>query len=474
LKSLFPFNKIVNLVNQNKITCSEIVNSCLENIDHYKQLNAFVNVYADEAKHKASEIDKRIVNKNAGKLAGMVVGVKDLFCYKDHPVQASSKILEGFISQINATSVDRIVDADAIIIGHQNCDQFGMGSSNENSIFGPVRNKLDPKKVSGGSSGGSAVAVQSNMCHVSLCTDTGGSSRQPASFCGIFGLKPTYSRVSRHGVIAYASSLDTVSILSKDIADCASVLEVISGADNYDSTVSHNSVPQYSQFTDTKRTFKIAYLKEALEHSGLQQEIRRQTYSKLDSLHKLGHQIDAVKFPLLEYVLPTYYILANVEASSNLACYDGIRYGYRNSNASTLKEVYFNTRTLGFGWEVKRRILIGTYLLSEGYSRELYKKAQKVRRLIKNYISSIFLSYDFIVLPTTPTTAFVIKDNISDPVLAYLADLFTVPASIAGIPAISVPNGLDSDGMPIGLQILANSFEEDKLLSFADYVCKIQ
>lgn len=450
--------------------CKEIVQHFLQNIVEKKALNTFVRTYDEEALAQAEATSQKIQQGTSGSLAGLVVGLKDMFCYKDHPLQASSHILNGFVSLINATSVQRLLDQDAIIIGHQNCDEFGMGSANENSIYGPVHNALDPTRVSGGSSGGSAVGVQAHMCHVALGTDTGGSVRQPAAFCGLVGLKPTYSRISRYGVIAYASSFDTVGILAHNIPDCAAVLEAIAGVDAYDNTSSTHAVPNYKQQLAWDKKVRIAYFKQTLTHEALQPAIKERTEHLFNTLKAAGHEVVGVDFPLLEYALPTYYVLTTAEASANLARYDGVRYGHRSASASTLHELYKQTRTQGFGKEVQRRILLGTFVLSSDYYDDHYVQAQKVRRLIKESMEVILASYDFIMLPTTPTTAFLQGSHAQDPITQYLADLYTVPASIAGLPAISVPNGTDQSGLPIGVQIIAGAFQEKKLLAFAQHV----
>ena len=455
---------------QGNTTCQEIVERCLYNIEQGAHLNAFLRTYAEEARQQAATIDQKRQTKQAHKLAGMVVGLKDLLCYQDHPLQAGSKILEGFVSQFSATATQRLLDEDAIIIGHQNCDEFGMGSSNENAAFGPVYNALDITRGPGGSSGGSAVAVQAHMCHTSLGTDTGGSVRQPAAFCGLIGLKPTYARISRHGLIAYASSLDTIGILAKTLPDCAAVLEVIAGPDDFDSTVSPQPVPAYTTQLQFVGKAQVAYFPVTLEHPELQAAIRTQTQAALDALRQAGHQVEAVDFPLLDYALPTYYILANAEASSNLARFDGVRYGYRSPESTTVADMYCKTRTQGFSEEVKRRMLTGTFVLSTDYYDAWYVKAQQVRRLIKEKLEAIFTTYDFVVLPTTPTTAFKLGEHTQDTLAMYLADLYTVTASIAGVPAISIPNGTDERGLPIGLQIMAPAFEEARLLAFAQYI----
>ena len=452
-------------------TCREVVEYYLSNIRQHQHLNAFLEVYEQEALQRADHIDHRLAEGKAGKLAGMVVGLKDVLCYQDHRIQAGSKILDNFKSQFSATAVQRILDEDAIIIGHQNCDEFAMGSSTENSAFGPTLNAANTSRVPGGSSGGSAVAVQANLCTASLGSDTGGSVRQPAAFCGVVGLKPTYSRISRYGLAAYGSSFDIIGPFTRTIEDAALLLEVMAGPDEYDSTVSTKPVPAYSKELDfnPSRRAKVAYLRETLENDGLNEEIKQATVNVLDSLREGGHSVEAVPFPLLKYVLPTYYILTMAEASSNLSRYDGIKYGYRSNQADSLETMYKKTRTEAFGEEVKRRIMLGTFVLSASYHDAYYTKAQKVRRMLQEATRKILSDYDFIVLPTTPTTAFPLKSHAS-PIEMYLADLFTVQASIAGVPAISIPNGNDSEGMPIGLQIIADTFQESSLLAFSQYI----
>ncbi len=452
---------------------TEVVQQCYANISQQEKLNAFVRTYPEEAFSQAAQIAQKLQDQQAGKLAGLVVGLKDLLCYQDHPVQASSKILEGFVSQFSATAVQRLLEEDVVIVGHQNCDEFGMGSSNENSAFGPVRNAIDPTRVPGGSSGGSAVAVQAHMCHVSLGTDTGGSVRQPASFCGIVGLKPTYGRVSRHGMVAYASSFDTIGILAQGIYDCAAVLEVIAGADGYDSTASKKPVPTYTNQLHFPKKAKIAYLKEALEYEGLQPEIRSNTMEAMKALQQAGHQVEGIDFPLLEYALPTYYVLTTAEASSNLARLDGVRYGYRAPLTSNINELYTQTRSAGFGKEVQKRILLGNFVLGSSHYEDCFIQAQKVRRLIKDKLQVILSTYDFIILPTTPHTAWEIGYDAHDPLAMYWADVYTTLASIAGLPAISIPNGQDNKNLPIGLQIIANSFEEASLLGFSAHLLQL-
>ena len=466
--------QISSQISQANVSCLELVNGYLANIRKYKNLNVFLEVFEDEAIQKAKSIDKKIEAGSAGRLAGMVIGLKDVLCYKDHKLQASSRILEGFESQFTGTAIQRLLDEDAIIIGRINCDEFAMGSSNENSAFGPVLNGIDTDRVPGGSSGGSAVAVQMNMCQATLGSDTGGSVRQPAAFCGVIGLKPTYSRISRYGLIAYASSFDTIGIFSRSIEDNAKILEVIAGPDEWDSTVSQHDVPQFSRQLAFNKKVKVAYIKETLEADGLNEEIKEKTIEQIHFLKKEGHVVEAVDFPLLKYILPTYYILITAEASSNLSRYDGVKYGYRSRNIHNLESMYKKTRSEAFGEEVKRRILLGTFVLSASYYDAYYTKAQKVRRLIKQKTDELLSQYDFIVSPTTPTTAYKIGQMNHNPLEMYLGDLFTVQASVAGIPAISIPNGYDQQGLPIGFQIMANLFDESNLLAFSNYLLNIE
>lgn len=439
----------------------------IENFEKNKDLNCFVRFYQKEAIERALYLDKKNEKK---KLHGITVGLKDVFSYKDHPLQAASKILEGYEAKYNATVVERILNEDAIILGHQNCDEFGMGSSNENSIYGPCKNFINKEYSSGGSSGGGAVSVQAKISQISIATDTGGSTRQPAAFCGVIGFKPTYSRISRYGVVAYASSLDCVGIIGQDIKKIAKVLEIISGEDKKDHTCSKKAVEDYNNFENfSKKKYKIGYIKESLDFENLQKEIRDRTLSKLEILKKNGDEVSVINFKLLKYSLPTYYTIANCEASSNLACYDGVRYGYRTKNYENLQQMYERTRSEGFGEEAKKRILGGNYILSDGKTLE---KAQKIRRLICEEFDMFFKDYDFIILPTTPSTAFKIGE-IQDEMLMYMQDYFTVPFSLAGLPCISIPNGFDEKGLPIGLQIVSAPFSDKKLLNFSKYLLEL-
>lgn len=473
MKSYLTFPDLQLDLKAGNCTCTDLVHHYLQKIKVKAHLNVFLSVYEEEALERATTIDTKIKSGTAGKLAGLIVGLKDVIAHHDHPLQASSKILDGFISQFNATVVERLLKEDAIIIGRQNCDEFAMGSSNENSAFGPVLNDIDNSRVPGGSSGGSAVAVMADMCRISLGSDTGGSVRQPAAFCGVVGLKPTYSRLSRHGLAAYGSSLDCIGVFGKCIEDIALVMEVIAGADEFDGTISRKEVPAYTTELASDKKYKIAYLADTLSSSGIQPEIKEAVQSKIDSLKENGHRVEAIDFPLLEYILPTYYILATAEASSNLSRYDGVRYGYRSNNTAELESMYKKSRSEGFGKEVQNRILLGTFVLSAGYYDAYYTKAQKVRRLIREKTKAIFSEYDFIITPTTPTTAFKLGAHRENPVEMYLADLFSVQANVAGIPAISLPSGKDNDGMPIGIQVMADDFEESKLFDFSNQFLKL-
>jgi aspartyl-tRNA(Asn)/glutamyl-tRNA(Gln) amidotransferase subunit A len=470
LKKYHSHKQITDDLREGNVSCKKLVEHYLSNINKKAHLNAFLEVYDIEALQRAEEVDHKIAQGKQGKLAGMVIGLKDVLCYQDHRLQAGSKILDSFISQFTATAVQRLIDEDVIIIGRQNCDEFAMGSSNENSAFGPVLNEAGTNHVPGGSSGGSAVAVQADMCLASLGSDTGGSVRQPAAFCGIIGFKPTYSRISRYGLIAYASSFDTIGILARSIEDTALLLEIISGSDAYDSTASSRQVPLYSHQLLLTKKLKIAYIQQTLDSEGIQEPIRKGMINKIEFLKKEGHLVEGIQLPLLEYILPTYYILITAEASSNLSRYDGVKYGFRSAQTDSLEQMYKYTRTQGFGAEVKRRIMLGTFVLSASYYDAYYTKAQKVRRIIKEKTDELLSMYDFLILPTTPTTAFHIGEHTTNPLEMYLADLFTVQANVVGVPAISIPNGYDADGLPIGLQVMANYFDEGRLLAFSKYL----
>ncbi|MBL0357619.1 MAG: Asp-tRNA(Asn)/Glu-tRNA(Gln) amidotransferase subunit GatA [Chitinophagaceae bacterium] len=450
-------------------TCDTAVKHFLESIQQHRRLNAFTEVYAEEAVSRAAELDeKRKSGKPTGKLHGVVVAIKDVICYKGHKVTAASNILKGFTSVYNATAVQRLIDEDAIIIGSCNCDEFAMGSTNENSAYGNALNALDETKVPGGSSGGSAVAVQAGLCMISLGSDTGGSVRQPADFCGIVGLKPSYGRISRYGLIAYASSFDQVGIFGNNINDVALALEVIAGADEYDSTVSRLPVPSYSNEKENGKKFRIAYFEEAVNHSSLDKEIAAAIKNSITKLKDEGHSVEAVQFDLLDYIVPAYYVLTTAEASSNLSRYDGIRYGHKTTaKIENLSHFYKLNRSEGFGKEVQRRIMLGTFVLSAGYYDAYFSKAQQVRRLLVNKVNEIFKDFDALILPTAPTTAFTIGEKKDDPIAMYIADIYTVFANLTGVPGISLPLYKHSNGMPFGLQVMTNKFTETTLLQLS-------
>ncbi|WP_304130544.1 Asp-tRNA(Asn)/Glu-tRNA(Gln) amidotransferase subunit GatA [Ignavibacterium album] len=457
----------ISLVKNNKISLKENVKYFLSRIDERKNLNAFNFVFADEALHQAEIIEKKIKSGEHGKLAGAVIAIKDVLSYKDHPLTCSSKILSNFIAVYTATAIQKLIDEDAIIIGKTNCDEFAMGSSNENSAFGAVLNPIDESRVPGGSSGGSAVAVAADMCDASLGTDTGGSIRQPAAFCGIFGLKPSYGRVSRFGLTAFASSFDTIGPFAKNVDDIALILNVISGRDDRDSTSVDSESIDYPIIKRQDKKFIIGFPKEYFG-DGLDKEIKEKIWSVIEVLKQNDFEVKEISLPMTEYNIATYYILTTAEASSNLARYDGARYGYRSRNSSTLEEMYVNSRSEGFGSEVKRRIMLGTYVLSSGYYDAYYRKAQKVRRLIKEDFDKAFSQVDLIITPTTPSVAFKLGEKSNDPLQMYLSDIYTTSANLAGIPGLNIPIGNNQNGLPIGMQVLAKQFDENKIFQFAD------
>jgi len=465
---LFSFNTIKDYHNDllnGQTTCVEAVRHYIATAKANHHLNAFLELFEEEALQRAAELDAQRKDSINGKLHGVIIAIKDVLCYKGHRVTAASKILSGFTSIYNSTVVERLQAEGAIIIGRNNCDEFAMGSSNENSAYGAVKNALDETKVPGGSSGGSAVAVQAKMCMVSLGSDTGGSVRQPADFCGVVGFKPSYGRISRYGLIAYASSFDQVGIFANNIEDVAITLEVIAGADEYDSTASSTPVPAFSKLlNEEKKKYRFAYFKQAIENSSLDVEIRTQIQSFIKSLTEQGHTVEAVDFKLLEHIVPVYYVLTTAEASSNLSRYDGVKFGYRNTAASgDISRMYTATRSEGFGKEVKRRIMLGNFVLSAGYFDAYFTKAQQVRQLLVQQTNQLFKENDFILLPTSPTTAFGFNQH-KDPVEMFLADIYTVYANLVGIPAISLPLFRHQNNMPFSLQLLAPANSEVSLL----------
>jgi aspartyl-tRNA(Asn)/glutamyl-tRNA(Gln) amidotransferase subunit A len=475
---MFLFSDIqqyqIDLTNRNT-TCVEAVEHYLNVIAKNKHLNAFVEVYATEALERAKTLDKnRNQQKPTGKLHGVVIALKDVICYKDHKVTAASKILKDFTSLFNASAVQYLIDEEAIIIGTCNCDEFAMGSSNENSSYGSVKHPIDNSKVPGGSSGGSAVAVSTGMCMVSLGSDTGGSVRQPADFCGIVGFKPTYGRISRYGLIAYASSFDQIGIFGNNIADVSDVLNVISRTDEYDSSMIQHDIEIKLQEKQEKK-FRIGYLKDVMEHPMLDLEIKTAIFNKLNSLKEEGHEIIPIDFDLIDYVVPTYYVLTAAEASSNLSRFDGIRFGHQSETpAYNLNDFYIKNRSEGFGKEVKRRIMLGNFVLSSGYFDAYYTKAQQVRKILTEKTEKIFSECDFILIPVSPTTAFNLNEKKKDPVSMYLADIFTVFANLTGIPSIAIPLFQHSNGLPFGLQLLAAKEHDEILLQFSNQISNHQ
>ncbi len=461
-------------------TCTQAVKYYLDQMAAQENLNAYLEIFSDEALSLAAHLDaQRNQGKSLGKLHGVVIGIKDVLSYKGHKLSASSKILENYSAVYSATAIQKLLDEGAIIIGRQNCDEFAMGSSNENSAYGPVKNAIDHSKVPGGSSGGSAVSVQAGLSMISIGSDTGGSVRQPADFCGVVGLKPSYGRISRYGLIAYASSFDQIGIFSKTIEDAALVLEVMAGEDEFDSTVSSKPVPAYSKLLERKEIQsqeiekttspkKIAYFKETLFHPGLDAEIKTKIENYFKDLEAKGYLVEAIDFSLLSYLVPTYYVLTTAEASSNLSRFDGIKFGHRTKESvADLNDLYKKSRTEGFGEEVQRRILLGSFVLSAGYFDAYFTKAQQVRQKLVDLTNTVFSKYDLILSPTVPTTAFSLGEKNHSATEMFLADIYTVYANLVGIPAISIPLFTHSNGMPFGLQVMSASFNEIGLLSFS-------
>jgi len=432
------------------------------------QLNAFLHVATDSALQQASAADARIKAGRATPLTGLPLGIKDLICVKDMPATAGSLILKGYQPPYNATVVEKLLDAGVVILGKTNTDEFGMGSSTENSAYGPTRNPWDVSRVPGGSSGGSAAAVSAGLALAALGTDTGGSLRQPGAMCGVVGLKPSYGRVSRYGLIAFASSLDQAGVLARTAEDAATIFQAIAGNDPHDGTSVPNAVPDYAaEINKDIKGLRIGLPKEYFIE-GLQPAIAEAVRSAVQLLEAQGAVVREVSLPNTKLALSTYYIIAPAEASANLARFDGIRFGPR-AHAATLWDEYRQTRGQGFGPEVKRRIMLGTYALSTGYYDAYYLQAQKVRTLIKSDFDKAFKDVDVIACPTAPTTAFKIGEKVNDPLAMYLEDVFTLPASLAGIAGLSVNCGFDADHLPIGLQLLSPAFTEERLLRTAHH-----
>lgn len=477
MKSAYPLyaltaHELAEKITTREITAEALARAVLERIAACEEtVHAYLSVQPDEALATARGVDRRLAaGEPVGALAGIPVAVKDAICTKGVRTTCGSKMLESFVPPYDATVVARLRQADAVIIGKTNMDEFGMGSSNENSAFGPTRNPHDPSRVPGGSSGGSAAAVAAHEAILALGEDTGGSIRQPAAFCGVVGLKPTYGRVSRFGVIAYGSSFDQVGPVAGDVEDCARLLHVIAGHDPKDSTSAPEPVPDYAAaLTPEIEGLRIGVPEEYFA-GGPDPGVETAVRQAIQTLASLGARVESVRLPHVEYAIAAYYILVTAEASSNLARYDGVKYGFRGRPApdeATLEETYIRTRSEGFGMEVKRRIMLGTYALSAGYYDAYYAKAQKVRTLIKRDFDRVFERVDALAAPTTPSTAFRFGEKVDDPLQMYLSDIYTVPSNLAGVPSISIPCGRDADGLPIGLQIIGPAFREDTVLRAA-------
>ena len=459
-----------------EVTCEEVVRFYLKRIDDYRDDNIYITVFYEHALERARSLDHKLkAGSRLGKLFGLPMAIKDNIAMKGERLTCASKILENYESVFDATSVIRLEEEDAIFLGKTNMDEFAMGSSNENSAYGTVPNPFDKKRVPGGSSGGSAAAVANDLALVALGSDTGGSVRQPAGFCNIVGLKPTYGRISRYGLVAFASSFDQIGVLARNCDDAALVLGVMAGKDGRDATSSFHVVPDYSSEMSTVPVegLKIGVPKEYFPES-LNPDVASMVKGKLIELRDQGAELVEITLPDSKYAIAAYYILVTAEASSNLARFDGARYGYRSKNAGDLAAMYVNSRTEGFGREVKRRIMLGTYVLSAGYYDTYYKKAQQVRRVFQERYREALEKVDVIAGPTSPFPPFGIGDKTGDPLEMYLADVFTVPASIVGMPAISVPLGFDSFNLPVGMHLICNFFEEGKLLGIAKHLqCSI-
>ncbi|MGB3403363.1 MAG: Asp-tRNA(Asn)/Glu-tRNA(Gln) amidotransferase subunit GatA [Microcoleaceae cyanobacterium] len=450
-------------------SATEITQEALKQIEAVEdKVHSFLSITADQALEQAKRIDRDIAaGEEIGLLAGIPMGIKDVICTQGISTTCGSKILQQFIPPYNATVIEKLIDAGAVIVGKTNCDEFAMGSSTENSAYGVTYNPWDLERVSGGSSGGSAAAVAAGECIASLGSDTGGSIRQPASFCGVFGIKPTYGLVSRFGLIAYGSSLDQIGPFTHTVEDAAIVLNAIAGYDPRDSTSLNVKIPDYTQCLKPEvKGLKIGLIKETLGE-GIDEEVKQAISQAIQQLKDLGAEFHEISCPNFKYGLAAYYLIATSEASSNLARFDGVKYGYRNSGAENLIEMYNQTRAQGFGAEVKRRIMLGTYALSAGYYDAYYLKAQKVRTLIKQDFDRGFEQVDVLLCPTAPTPAFKVGENSNDPLSLYLGDIMTITINLAGVPALSLPCGFNSQQLPIGLQMIGNVLQEEKILQLA-------
>ncbi len=448
-----------------QLLVSELVLQYLEQIEKSKDLNIYIEVFEEEIKAKAKSLDEKLAKgESIGALFGLVISIKDVICYEGHKVTAGSKILDNYTSPFSSTALQALLDQDALVIGRVNCDEFAMGSSNEHSVYGPTKNGFDSDYVPGGSSGASAVAVQMSTCAVSLGSDTGGSVRQPAAFCGVHGFKPSYGAISRYGLIAYASSFDQIGILANDKEDIEAVLNFLSVYDPKDAS----SVENFLQKPEEKKSaYKIAYFKEAITHEGLDPEIRSATLDQIEKWKNAGHQVDEIAFSMLENVIPAYYIMTTAESSSNLARYDGVKYGYRSPNSEDLQSMYINTRTEGFGPEVKKRIMLGSFVLSSGYYDAYFLKAQKLRGLLVQQMEVILNDYDFVAMPVSPCFPWKIGDADKDSLEVYLSDVFTVLANLCGLPAYAFPIKQSDNGFSISIQLMAKKSFDYHLFDLA-------
>ncbi len=464
----FSIKSIRERITSTELTATELCKTALERIEKLAELNAFITTTPDAALARAEQIDQAAQQGEAlPALAGTILAVKDNMVMRGVRTTAGSKILNNYIPPYTATAVERLEQAGAMIIGKTNCDEFAMGSSNENSAYGAVKNPWDTEYVPGGSSGGSAVAVASGMALASLGSDTGGSIRQPASFCGVVGLKTTYGRVSRYGLIAFGSSLDQIGPFTNSVEDAAQVLQVMAGRDVNDSTSSNMAVDDYvAALAGDVKGLRVGVPREYYGE-GLDAEVREKIEATIKKFEELGAVIVEVSLPHTEYAVPVYYLIATAEASSNLARFDGVRYGFRAEEAHTLKEMYSRTRNEGFGAEVKRRIMLGTYALSAGYYDAYYGKAQKVRALLADDFRNAFAKCDVIATPTAPTPPFKLGEKTANPLAMYLSDIYTITVNLAGVPAIVLPCGLSSKGLPIGIQLIGGHFDEGRLLRAA-------
>ena len=451
-----------------EINVSDITKAYISRIDEKeKDVQAFVTILKEESLKKSEEIQTQIDNRENNSLAGIPIGIKDNINTKGIRTTCSSKMLENFISPYNATVMEKINEENMITLGKLNMDEFAMGASTEYSYFKKTKNPWNLSRVPGGSSGGSAAAVAANMVPFALGSDTGGSIRQPAAFCGVVGLKPTYGLVSRYGLVAFASSLDQIGPITKDVKDCAILLNVIAGHDEKDTTSANIEKKDYTKaLKNDVKGLKIGVPKEFLGE-GINEEVKSRVLEAIEEYKKLGAIVEECSLDIAKYALASYYIIACAEASSNLGRFDGIRYGYRSKNFNNIKELYKNSRSEGFGEEIKRRIILGTYVLSSGYYDAYYKKAQQVRTLVKQEFEKCFNKYDVILTPTSPTVAFEFGSKSNNPLEMYMADICTVSVNIAGVPAISIPCGVDSNGMPLGLQLIGNNFAEETILNAA-------